>query len=468
VSVNGQGLARMALGGAGVLGLLAMGRLMACGQPGTSVSPQPQDAGWSDTDSGFAYADADAQADGTQGDASPDRYSDPNLPEAVVDAPPGWHEWPYPPKDCALFVPDDIKNVEPLIWEPCPFQPEGCTRAISPWGDDNGGWGFGASISLAIHDGATYLRVMRALQDYWVEVLLLRDNVPIAAWRYLMPDSHCFPIVVVEGDGRAGVAVRRTLNNGAAWVFLGPAETIMTAPERTLRYGDPGFEDAPVGHLLWSDDLLVLDSEGRFSIRDLTTNAFERPWPPGIAEGFGDLQNPIPLGRTVYYYLWTFELSSVWVRVPGGIHAALLKDDEHSYGKFVTDGRDAAWVRSSGKIASSHWETSELWTSPLDPADPAKLQSQMLAGDVGPGRPYLSVGEGWVAAHLDVKDVRLYRISDGLEKRLPVVPAYGWSEGMFDGLMIAGGAAWVVTHNWPGSNQVRYITRFEIDSLPSP
>jgi hypothetical protein len=457
----------MVLGGAGVLGLLATGRLMACGQPGTSVAPQPQEAGWSDAD-GFAHADADAQADGTQGDASPDRYSDPNLPEAVVDAPAGWHEWPYPPKDCALFVPDAIENVDPLIWEPCPFQPEGCTRAISPWGDDNGGWGFGASISLAIHDGSTYLRVMRVLQDYWVEVLLLRDNVPVAAWRYVKPNSQCFPIVVVEGDGRAGVAVHRALNNGAAWVFLGPAETIMAAPEHTLVYGDPGFEDAPVGHLLWSDELLVLDSEGRFSIRDLTTNAFERPWPPGISVGFGDLQSPTPVGRAVYYYLWTFQLSSVWVRVPGGIHEALLKDDEHSYGKFATDGHDAVWVRASGQISTSLWETSELWTSPLSADDPAKLQPRILASDVGPGTPFMSVGEGWAAAHLDVKDVRLYRISDGLEKRLPVVPAYGWSEGMFDGLMIAGGAVWAVTHNWPGSNQVRYITRFEIDSLPSP
>jgi hypothetical protein len=73
-----------------------------------------------------------------------------------------------------------------------------------------------------------------------------------------------------------------------------------------------------------------------------------------------------------------------------------------------------------------------------------------------------------VAAHLNGKDVRLYRISDGLEKSLPEVAELDWSESMYEALMIAGGAAWVVTHNWPGSNQVRYITRFEIDSLPSP
>jgi hypothetical protein len=450
-------LAKLALGGAGLIGLAGVIRLTACASSDSRAEPASYDASADDAD-GTAL---DGAGEGVGDDGASE------LPPAQVVAPTGWHRWPNPPMDCALFVPDDIAAVDPLAWEPCPFQHEGCTRATSPWGDENGGWGFGATISVSVREDTTYLRVGRVLQDYWSETVILRDNEPIAAWRYLKPDSQCFPITAVGEGGSAGTAVYRLRNSTGPWAFLGPAETIMTAPERTLAYGSPGFADAPVGFLIWSDELLVLNSTGRFSIRDLATDAFERPWPPGIAEGHGNLENPVPLGRTVYYWLWTFQLSSVWVRVPGGIHEPLLKDDQHSYGWFATDGTDAAWIRASGQLDAHHWTSSELWTSPVSADDPTGLQPRMLAADVGPIMPPTSVGDGWVAVHMDAKDVRLYRISDGLEKRLPVVPEYGWSESMYEGLMIAGGAIWVVTHNWPGTNQVRYITRFEIDSLPT-
>jgi hypothetical protein len=459
--VNYRGLARLALGSAGLVGLAGVARLTACASSDSHDGPpRPQDASTGDADASSLDGDTGSEGDVREGGES-------QLPEAKVQPPTGWHQWPNPPKDCALFVPDDIATVDPLTWEPCPFQPVGCTRAISPWGDENGGWGFAATISVAVHDGSTYLRVGRALDDDWVEALILRDNEPIAAWRYLQPDSYCFPITVVDANGWAGTAVYRLRNNTAPWVFLGPAETIMTSPTRTFAYGSPGFADAPVGFVIWSDDLLVLNSTGRFSIRDISTDDFERPWPPGITEGHGNLEDPVPVGRAVYYWLWTFQRSSVWVRVPGGVHEPLLQDPEVSYGWFATDGKNAVWIRSSGQIGTNEWDSNELWTSPLPTDDPTHLEPKLLAADLGNWVPITSVGEGWAAAHLDTKDVRLYRISDGLEKRLPEVPEYGWSESMYEGLVIAGGAVWVVTHNWPGSNQVRYVTRFDIDSLPT-
>ncbi len=389
-------------------------------------------------------------------------------PEATTQAPPGWHRWSYPPADCAMFVPDDLATVEPLTWESCPFQPEGCTRATSPWADETGGWGYGATISVAVHNGSTYLRAARFLPDYWGEVLLLRDNSVIGAWRYQQGTSMCGGSPFLQGDGFAGMVLLRHQAISAPWIFLGPADTLMASPERTLVYGDPGFADAPNGFVSWSNRILVSGGDGRFSIRDLVTDAFERPWPPGITVGDGDLEDPVAVGSAAYYWLWTYQLSSVWVRVPGSIHQALLKDDEHSYGWFATDGRDAVWIRSTGQMDTNEWQSNELWTSPLSSGDPTELHPKMLASGLGNLVPVPSVGEGWAAVCLGEKDVRLYRISDGLEKRLPSVPEFGWDKGMSQGLMIADGSVWVVTHEWPGSNQVRYITRFDIASLPSP
>jgi hypothetical protein len=392
----------------------------------------------------------------------------PPPPEAVVDPPPGWHRWQYPPKDCAIFVPDDLKTVEPLIWETCPFQPVGCRRATSPWVAQTGGWGFGATLSVAYVSGSTYVRTSRYLPDYWLEILLLRDDALISAGRYQQGGSQCYATPWVGSDGRALMVVNRYRRPVWPWVFLGRPETIASVPERTETFEPPSIPSGATGRATWSNELLVVWDQGRFAIRDLQTGATERPKPLVGGEG-ADAIDPVPIGRAVYYISGA-DRGAICVRVPPSLHAQVLGDDAASYDNFITDGTSVIWSRA-GKEGPLQYEYGEMevWTSPVPPAsDPTKLVPRRLASDLGRHIPQLSIGEGWAAVRLSDTDVRLYRISDGLQRRLPAVEGLSWAGWQYEGLVIAGGAVWVVTRIWPGSNMVRYITRFEIDSLPPP
>jgi hypothetical protein len=168
-----------------------------------------------------------------------------------------------------------------------------------------------------------------------------------------------------------------------------------------------------------------------------------------------------------FYVAWTGGLNSVWVHRMGSGSKALLRDNEHSYDRFETDGTDFVWIRSSGPLGGQQFQTVELWTAPVA-YDAATLQPKMLLTLPAAGPPNLAVGEGWVAARLGEGDTRLYRLSDGLEKRLPVVDGVAWSGGQFEGLAIAGGQVFVETYTIGGAgNNVQFITRFDIDKLPS-
>jgi hypothetical protein len=80
--------------------------------------------------------------------------------------------------------------------------------------------------------------------------------------------------------------------------------------------------------------------------------------------------------------------------------------------------------------------------------------------------PDPSIGDGWAAAYAGT-EVHLYHLSDGLERKLPTISGLGWRSGQTEGLVITGGAVWVQTVLNPGAaNDVRFITRFDIDKLP--
>ncbi|MCC6556355.1 MAG: hypothetical protein IT372_25630 [Polyangiaceae bacterium] len=145
----------------------------------------------------------------------------------------------------------------------------------------------------------------------------------------------------------------------------------------------------------------------------------------------------------------------------------MLKDDIYSYDNFVTDGSDAVWVRGQNQIGLNHFEVVELFTSPIGPY-PQPLQPKKMLTLPTTGTPSLAVGDGWIAVRLGEEDTRLYRISDGFERRLPQVGRM-WHGGQNHGLSILSGQLWVQSVPLGAAgNDVRFVTRFEIDKLPTP
>ena len=121
-----------------------------------------------------------------------------------------------------------------------------------------------------------------------------------------------------------------------------------------------------------------------------------------------------------------------------------------------------------GRVGYLNYETVELWTSHLATDAAGLVGPKKLADLPGPWPARTCIGDGWIAVDVTFKDVRLYRISDGEERRLPEVPGLNWYSGHFLRLVISGGAVWVQTALDPGPSDARYITRFEIDKLPAP
>jgi hypothetical protein len=401
-------------------------------------------------------------------DAGPDAPEP--LPRADMEAPAGWHRWPFPPEDCAIFVPDDIATVAPLPWEPCPFMPDGCTRATAPWGAELG-WGYGDPLRVAVLDGSTYIGTSRRVIGVgWWEALLLRDNIVLGAWRVSAYGSQCTVNTPwIDRDGRASTLAIRQYAENAPHVYLSAAETLMTAPERTEVFGPPDAAIMPTGPAQRSDQLLVVgENFGRFAVRDLATGATYRPVPPESYYYLG-LLNEVPIGDAVAYFAWTGTLSSIWIWSPPATTTPLLLDPAFSYDYFVTDGVDAAWTRSQGQTGEGTYETVELWSSPLA-TSPAALQPKKVATLPEGSLAALSIGDGWIAAYTTWEFIRIYRISDGLVRLVPHVDGLCWNAiGQYDGLIISGGAVWLATclTDGPG-NDIRFITRFEIDKLPTP
>jgi hypothetical protein len=339
-------------------------------------------------------------------------------------------------------------------------------EAGAPWAEEYG-WGYGNLLSVAVVGGDTYLSITRrANKEMWWENLLSKNDVPIGAWQSDPVSLFCIAGTWVGADGQAAMEIIRTQTESSPYVLLGGAETLAAQPARTELFEPPSSSAFPNGLALRSPALLVLDEHyGRFTVRNLLTGSTERPEP---GQPYQELSDPAPIGDSVYYGAWTGNLASVWVRKEPSINASVLKDDVYSYDNFVTDGHDAVWLRGLNQIGLNQFEIVELFTSPIGP-HPQPLQPKKMLTLPTTGTPLLSVGSGWIAVRLGDEDVRLYRISDGFERRLPQGVGRMWHGGQNEGLIMVDGKLWVKSVPLGAAgNDVRFIGRFEIDKLPTP
>jgi hypothetical protein len=305
--------------------------------------------------------------------------------------------------------------------------------------------------------------------DLWTDSMLLRGQELIGIWRSNVSDinSECSARgPLFAGDGQAALSAIRAEHETEPHVFTSPLDAMSEAPARIEVFAPPGPLPIPTGRVTRSNRLMVMwEHYGRFTVRDLQTGKTYRPEPPVS----GEMHDPFPIGDKVVY--WVFgPKRSVWVWSVDGESQPLLLDDAYSYDRFVTDGTDAVWIRGQNPIGANSYEVAELWTAPLA-LEPGALEPRKLVTLPGNGTRNTSVGDGWGATGMSYfgmppfQDIRLYRLSDGAEKRLPVVEGYGWDSGQYAGLVIDGGAVWVRSLRDPG-NDVRFITRFDIDALP--
>ena len=155
----------------------------------------------------------------------------------------------------------------------------------------------------------------------------------------------------------------------------------------------------------------------------------------------------------------------MWSWSPTEGHQPLLLDPVYAYVSFSTDGTNAVWVRGKDRVGPNSYAEVELWTAPLE--FPGPLTPKFLATTPHQEAPGTSVGDGWVAAYVAPNDVRLHRLSDGTEKRLPPPPSDGWTwrTQYATGMPMADGAVWVRAAQ---GTQTRYLTRFAINALPPP
>jgi hypothetical protein len=399
-----------------------------------------------------AQSNADANGDAKDAEAG--------LPEPDVKTPPGWHRWPYPPSDCAVFVPDDLSAVQPLAFVPCPFQPDGCRRAT--WANQHGD-GFGGAVTATRVGQSVYVRASRILDDGWAEILLTRDETLTAAWRY-HPNGRCSIGVWAGEDAKMVTILHRWSAEIWPWVLFNDIVSPVGAPYRVETFGPPDAAVVPSNVLSRSDRLLVVFEDGRrFGVRDLLTGATERPSPS--SGDFIYLESPTPVGATVYYWSWNAKQGTIWAWRADTGSVPVLKDDVYSYDAFVSDGKHGIWLRSKDKLAEHTFQTVELFASELS-EEPTTLNPVLVSADVGNHVVPLTVGDGWAAIQIAGDDVRLYPINGGAPKRLPAVEEFGWSASQYHGMSIAGGEVWVTGRLVQG-NAARYLTRFELSQLPN-
>jgi len=430
---------------------LLMGCAPSCGQPSSS-SPSPSDAGLTDSCAQSSCWDRDAsapEADAPDGLAIPD-----------VNAPDGWHRWPFTPDDTAIFVPDDISTIEGITWEPCPFQPQGCEMAGSPWKKDSG-WGFGTRILVAEYDGGALLSVGRRRAKDWNESAMLLGGEVVSVFADHRTLSLGHVTQSAGADGKSGAYLFRFQKLNSPYAYISSPETMMTSPERTE------FFDASVNSsslLTRSERLLVMwEAYGSFAVRDLETGNTVHPEPD---QHFVYLEVPTPVRDAVIYEAWTGYLGSIWVWSADGQNTAILGDDTYSYDFPATDGSWLVWNKGIDFIQTNQFETVELWVSPIG-QDVRQLQPRKLATVPAKGLTLPAIGHGWVVVRISNEETRLYRVSDGFQKYIPTPSGLGFQgNGGYQGMAIADGKVWISAAENPSTNNADYIVRYDIESLP--
>ncbi len=284
-------------------------------------------------------------------------------------------------------MPDVLESVRAPVQRACGFQPDGCVE----WTPGEGS-GFGAAFSVAERDGAVYHSLSRATVDDWQEVIVLKDGALIAAWRSNYDKGFCQnSIPWFSPDGTAAMVTIRWNAESAPFVTIAPPAQLFAAPPTPVQFGPPDAALMPNGIAALSGQFLVLaENTGRFTVRDRASGKTYRPEPDAR---YATLEHATPVNGAIYYWLWTARLSSLWRFRPADGHRLLLAEDGYSFDGLATDGRTLAYSRSSGPKSINEFENIELWASPLDPADPDRLEPRRLASVRAGYLPRLSVGE---------------------------------------------------------------------------
>ena len=427
------------------------GYLACADDPAPATASSGSGVGAMTSSAGSGGADRDAGADVLFVDA-----------EAPAE---GWERWSWPEPDCAVFVPSDVSKLPSLAWEACPFMARGCKRLPAPWAATTG-WGYGRLLAVAERDGVEYLSFTKRDPADWWQAVLYRQSEPLGAWAHHASEGTCS----VSGpwfspDGNAGLEILPFAVANAPYVGIGEPDGLFPEPPSRESFVPPDAAVIPSGFISHSDRILAVHGYyGNLAVRDRVTGATDRPQPFDVAAA--SYHRAVVVGDDVFFLAYTGARSSIWVRHVDGSTEALLEDGVHSFDEFSTDGTDAVWTRSEGQLGTNEFATIELWTSPIAPT-PAGLSAKQLMVVPQTAIPYISVGSGWVSVQLGPDDIRLIRIRDGATRRLPSVPGLAWNAIHHHGITITASAVWVQAYLVPGAgNDVRFITRFDIDALP--
>ncbi|HET6150904.1 MAG TPA: hypothetical protein VFH68_25435 [Polyangia bacterium] len=405
----------------------------------------------------------------------------PPSPEPL-GAPRGWHAWPMAPAGCRLFVPDDLAALVPPPDTPCAGLASGCRVFTAPWAARSG-WGFGGLLSAVRRAGATWIAMSRAPDAGWWESLVLRDGRVVAGFRTHIPLSGCTlgGPWLERGDGpgapRAALVVVRAAAQNAPTALLGPADSLVSGVDRVEEFGPPAA--ALVARdvaLVTPTQLILFEHGGRFTLRtlsaaldDVAAAARETTFRPRPDDrSFAYLQQPSAAGNTVLYAAWDGVRGELW-RVLDGRSERVLGEEGVSYDALAGDGAHVAWTRARARRGVNRFDEVVLWAAAADRT--GTLQGPHRVARLPAGElPLVSVGDGWVAARLGASDVRLYRLSDGRERRLPVLAGIGWDGGP-SGLVVAGDEVivkgYLVGQGASAGNDVRVIARFQARTLRS-
>ena len=206
-----------------------------------SISPDagadaPADAG---VDAG-RDGDRDAGADAGRRDSSADAGVDGAI-DAGNDYDPGWVRLPGLPDECPVERAEHPERVIPLsVWEPCPEQPVGCSRAILR----------GLPMDLGWHDDERERGYVSTYGDGLRIVDL--DRGAIAAWRVRPPGAWgpwaCSVHRVGIGDGYGAMYVALRIfgaeDRNRDHIYHAPLDEIGSTTE-PIAVIAPGFSSTP-------------------------------------------------------------------------------------------------------------------------------------------------------------------------------------------------------------------------------